>query len=162
MLQAKWWTHVFYGFSLFEYQSMRRVYAGMTAESWADRLVTLSYYLAEQNGLVLRVLTHWRTQTFSFGPKPNPISIRWLGHPNPNSLILHYRCIPCLNTLVGSVRYLIILLRYSLFYYIVELYPTFLHCWAIPNPNILLRYNLSYYMAKQFPNTDTLLSYTQS
>ena len=33
-----------------------------------------------------------------------------------------------LNTLVGSVRYLITLLKYTLFYYIVELYPAFLHC----------------------------------
>ena len=33
-----------------------------------------------------------------------------------------------LSTLEGSVRYLNILLKYSLFHYIVELYPTFFHC----------------------------------
>ena len=33
-----------------------------------------------------------------------------------------------LKTLVGIVRYLITLLKYTLFYYIVELYPTFSHC----------------------------------
>ena len=119
-----------------------------------------------------------------------PISIRWLASPNPNSLLFHYRRIPCLNTLVGSGRYLITLLKYRLFHYIVELYPTFLHCWAIPNPNTLSRYTLPYYIAsnsqilihcwaipnpntlsrytlpyyiaKQFPNTNTMLSYTQS
>ena len=47
---------------------------------------------------------------------------------------LHYRSIPCLITLVGSGRYPITLLKYRLFHYIVELYPTFLHCWTIPNP----------------------------
>ena len=101
----------------------------------------------------------------------NPISIRWLGHPNPNSLLLHYRSISCLNTLVGSGLYLITLLKHRLFHYIVELYPTFyiaelwpmlihcwgipylitllsnsqklIHCWAEPNPNTLLRYSLS-------------------
>ena len=57
--------------------------------------------------------------------------------------ILHYRNLPCLNTLMGSVRYLITLLKYSLFHHIVELYPTFLQCWAILNSNTLLRYSLS-------------------
>ena len=96
-----------------------------------------------------------------FAGSPTLISIWRLGHPNPNSLLLHYRCIPCLKTIVGSVRYVIILLKYSLFYYIVEHYQTFLHCWAIPNLNTLLRYPLSYYIATQFPNTNTLVSYTQ-
>ena len=41
---------------------------------------------------------------------------------------VHYRRTPFLNTLVGSVRYLTTLLKYRLFHYIVELYPTFLHC----------------------------------
>ena len=75
---------------------------------------------------------------------------------------LHYRNIPCLNTLMGSVRYLITLLKYSLFHYIVELYPDFLQCWAKPISNTLLGYILSYYIAKQFSKTNTLLSYTQS
>ena len=95
------------------------------------------------------------------------------------SRILHYRGIPCLNTLVGSVRYLITSLKYSMFHYILrftqlyhiaELYPTLthcwgirylntllsnsqilIHCWAIPNLNTLLRYNLSQKIAEQFP-----------
>ena len=67
-----------------------------------------------------------------------------------------------LNTLVGSVRYLITLLKYRMFHYIVELYPKILHCWAIPNHDTLLRYTQSYYIAKQYLNTKTLLSYTQS
>ena len=87
----------------------------------------------------------------------NPILIRWLGHPSPNSLILHYRSIPCLNTLVGSGRYLITMLKYRPFHYLVELYLTFFHCWAIPNPNTLLSYTQSYYFAEQFPKTNTLL-----
>ena len=62
--------------------------------------------------------------------------------------ILHYRIIPCLSTLVGSVRYLSTMLKESLFHYIAELYRKILHCWAIPNPNTLLRYTLFYYIAK--------------
>ena len=58
--------------------------------------------------------------------KPILISIQWLGHPNPNHTILHYRNILCFNTLVDSVRYL--------------LQPTTLHCWAIPNYFTLLSY----------------------
>ena len=108
---------------------------------------------------------HWRTYTLDFCRKRNSISIQWLGHPNPNHVLLHHRKITSLRTLVGSVRYLITLLEYSLFYYIVKLYPTFLHCWPMPNRNTLLRlvrYTLSYYIAKHFPNTNTLLSYAQS
>ena len=132
------------------------------SENGSDRLFTLSYYIVEQNRLESHVLIHWRTHTFGFCGKPNPISIRWLGHPNPNSLFMHYRSIPSLNTLVGSVRYLITLLKYRLFHYIVELHPTFLLCWAIPDPNTLLKYTLPYYIAKQFPNTNKLLSYTRT
>ena len=33
-----------------------------------------------------------------------------------------------LNTMVGSLRYLITLLKYTLLFYIVKLGPTFLHC----------------------------------
>ena len=43
------------------------------------------------------------------------------------------------------------LVEYSLFYYIVDLNPKFLHRWAQPNPNILLRYSLCYYIAKLCP-----------
>ena len=56
-----------------------------------------------------------------------------------------------LSTLVGSVRYLITFLKYTLFYYIVQLYPTISHCWAIANPNTFLRYTPSYYIAEHFP-----------
>ena len=129
---------------------MWRVYAGRIAKNWGDRLFTLSYYIVEQSRLESHVLIHWRTHTYGFCRKPNPISIRWLGHPNPNSLILQYRSIPCLNKLVGSVRYLITLLEYRLFHYLVELYPTFLHYWAIPNPNTLLKFTLSQNIAEQF------------
>ena len=97
--------------------------------------------LWNKSRLESHVLIHWRTHTFSFCRKPNPISIRWVGHPNPNSLLLHCRSIPCLNTLVGSVRHLITLLKYCLIvkllsftqhFYIAELYPILTHCWGIP------------------------------
>ena len=48
--------------------------------------------------------------------KPIPISFQLLGHPNANQLIIHYQSIPCLYTLVGSLRYLNNLLKYRLFY----------------------------------------------
>ena len=110
--------------------------------------------------------------------------------PNPTHLLLQYRSITCLYTLVGSIRNLLTLLKYSLFYYIAELYPNFktaelcpvltpcsgipylftllgnsqilILCCAMPNPNTLLRYTLSYYFNEQFPKTSTLLSYNHS
>ena len=151
MLNAKQWIPVSYEFSYFECQIISRLYAGRWAKSWGNRFYTLSYYIAEESRLRSHLLIHWRTHALGFSRKPNHISIRWLGHPNPNSLLLHYRSIPCLNTLVGSVRYLITLLKYRLYHYIVELFPTLLHCWVVPNANTLLRYTLSYYIAKQFP-----------
>ena len=63
-----------------------------------------------------------------FCQKPELISSQELGHPNPYDTLLHCGSLPCLSTLVGSVRYLIILLKYTLHYYSVEFYPTFLHC----------------------------------
>ena len=131
-------------------------------ENWGNWFYRLSKHIVEKNLFGSHLLIHWRTHTLNFCRKPNPISIRWLGHPNPYSLLLLYRSIPCLNTLVGGVRYLITLLKYCLFHYIVELYPKILLCWAIPNRNTLLRYTQYYYIAKQFPNTNTLRSCTQS
>ena len=49
--------------------------------------------------------------------------------------------IACLNTFVGSVRYLFTLLRNTLPYYSVVLYPALLHCCGILYPNTLLDYN---------------------
>ena len=56
---------------------------------------------------------------------------------------LHYYIaenIACLNTFVGSVRYLYTLLRYTLPYYSVELYPALIHCCGILYPNTLMDY----------------------
>ena len=76
-----------------------------------------------------------------FCRKPNFISIYWFGHPNPRQSLSHYRSIPCLNTMVGRVRYHNFLLKYSLLFYI-ELYPTFFHCWPKLSPNIFLNYTV--------------------
>ena len=138
---------------------MPRVYAGRWVKIEAAGSTRFHITLWEKNLCGSHLLIHWRTHTLGFCRKPNPISIQWLGHPNPNSLLLHDRSIPWLNTLVGSVRYLITLLKYLLFHYIVEFYPILthcwgqpylkrllsnsqklIHCWAIPNPNTLLRY----------------------
>ena len=64
-----------------------------------------------------------------------------LGHPNPYQTLLQCGNLHCLITLVGNVRYLITLLRYTLPYYSVELYPTLLHCWGIPCLFTLLSYS---------------------
>ena len=48
--------------------------------------------------------------------------------------------IACLNTLVGSVRYLFTLLRYTLPYYSVELYPAITKRCGILYLNTLLDY----------------------
>ena len=56
---------------------------------------------------------------------------------------LHYYIaenIACLNTFVGSVRYLFTLLRYTLPYYSFQLYPALIHCCGVLYPNILLDY----------------------
>ena len=138
------------------------MYAGRWVRIEATGSTRFHNALRKINLFGSHLLIHWRTHKLGFCRNPNPISIRRLGQPNPNYFLLHYRSIPCLNTLVGSVRYLLSLLKYSLFHYIIELQPTFLHCWAIPNPNTLLRYTPPYYIAMQYPNTNTLLSYTQS
>ena len=104
---------------------MPRVYAGRWVKIEATGSTRFHNTLWEENLFGSHLLIHWRTHTLGFCRKPNPISIRWLGHPNPNSFLLHYWSIPCLNTLVGSVRYLITPLKYSLFHYIVEFHPTF-------------------------------------
>ena len=53
-----------------------------------------------------------------------------LGHPYPYHTLLQSGFLTWLNPLVGSVRYLISLLRCTLPYYSVEPYPTFLNCWG--------------------------------
>ena len=56
---------------------------------------------------------------------------------------LHYYIaenMACLNTFVGSVRYLFTLLRYTLPYYSVELHPALIHCCGILYPNTLMDY----------------------
>ena len=125
----------------------------------------------EQNRLASHLIIRWRTHTLGFCCKPNLISIPWLGHPNPYHKITHHRSKLCLIALVGSVGFFTTLLKYSLFSYIVDFYPTFLHCWIIANPNTLLRYSLSYCFAKQFPisiqcsvtlNHNTKLKYSLS
>ena len=112
-----------------------------------DRLYTLSWYLVEQNRPKSHLSKHWRTHTLCFCRKPSSNSIQWLGHPIANHILLHCRrTIPCLNTLVGSVRYLFTLLKYSQIFsrlsfaqqvYIAELDPILTYCWGIPHVIIL-------------------------
>ena len=130
---------------------MQRVYAGRWVKSRGDRLYTLSFYTAEQSRLGLNLPLHWRTHTLGVSRKPNPILFQGLGHPNPNHKLLYDRSILCPKTLVGSVRSLKTLLKYSLFYYILELYSTFSHCWAIAILITVLKFTLSSYTAEQFP-----------
>ena len=48
------------------------------------------------------------------------------------SYLITLQGITCPNTLMCSVGSLITLRKYRLFYYFVEMYPTFLYCWVIP------------------------------
>ena len=159
---------------------MPTVNAGRQPISWVDRLYTLSQNIVEKNWLGSQLLKHWRTHTLRFCRKPNPISIRWAGHQNPNQILLHYRSILCFNTLVGSVRYLVTLLKTSLFFYIDEQFPISVHCWVVPNPNTMFRYTQLFTLLRStltpwiaefypiltncwgIPNINTLLSYTLS
>ena len=104
-------------------------------------LCTLLYYTTDHNQLGSHIISHWRSYTLyalRFCRKPKPISTQELGHPNTYDTLIHCGNVPCHDTLVWSVHYLHTLLRYTLPYYSVELYPTVIHCWAISNANILL------------------------
>ena len=103
-------------------------------------LYTLSQRIAEQKRLGSHIIIHWRYYTVGFCRKLKPISKWGLGHSNPYRTLWHCWKIPCLNTLVGSVRNLIILLRYTLSYYSVEQQPALKHCVGILYPNTLLSY----------------------
>ena len=110
------------------------------------------------------LIAHLETLTnlcIRFFGKPNPIWSQDLDTQNYaiNYTLLHCRNIRCLNTLVGSVRYLVTLVGYTLPHYIVEQFPALLFCRAIPNSNTLLRYTLVFYIA-EFPNFNRLLSST--
>ena len=91
-------------------------------------------------------------------------------HTQLYPILSHCWGIPYLITLLSNFQILVhcwatpnpnTLLRYSLFYYIAENFRISIY-WDRPYPITLLRYTLSYYIAKQFPNTNSLLSYTQS
>ena len=85
--------------------------------------------------------------------KPFFTSVYWLWHPNSYHTKLYYRSVPCLNTLVDSVRFFIkacciTLLGFTQHFHIAELYPILSHCWGIPNNKTLLSYTLSYYIVE--------------
>ena len=96
-----------------------------------------------------------------FAEKRKRNSIQWLRQPNPNHKLWHYRSIPCPNTLVGSVRCLITLLKYSLSYYIVEsytqhlytaeLYPVLTCCWGRSSLSIMLSNSQFQSIAELYP-----------
>ena len=103
-------------------------------------LYTFSQRIGEQNQLGLHIIIHWRTYALGFCRKQKLISSQGLEQPHPYHTILHFGKIHCLNTFVGSVRYLNTLLRYTLPYYYVELYPALIHCCGILYLNTLLEY----------------------
>ena len=74
-------------------------------------LYTLSQCIGKHNQFGSHIITHWLSYAFAFCRKIKLISSSGLEHPNPYHTFLHCGNIPCLNTFVGSVRYLIILLR---------------------------------------------------
>ena len=133
----------------------------------------------DQNCFGSHLIVHWRTHTVNFCRKANPMSIQWLGQPNPNPILLHYRSIPCLNTMLVSVRYLVTLLKYSLFniflrytqhFYKAELYPILTHFWGIAYPITSLSNSQFQYITELYPILThcwgiayliTLLSYSQ-
>ena len=87
---------------------------------------------------------------------------------------LHYYIaenIACLNTFVGSVRYLSTLLRYKLTHYSVELYPALIHYCGLLYHSRLLDYTQYQHIAEVNPilmhclvisNFIALMSYTES
>ena len=119
-----------------------------------------------------KTLTDSYTQFLS--EKPSPVSIQWLGHPNPYHTKLHYRSIPCFNTLVDSVRFfitisIITLFSYAQHFYIAELYLNLTQRWGMPSFIILLSNSEFQNIAEHYPilvlcwrtpNNNTLLSYT--
>ena len=86
----------------------------------------------EQNRFWSHLLKYWPTHTLPFAERltqsqfnDSDIQIHIISYYTTRYTLSH-------NTLMCSVGYLIILRKYRLFYYFVELYPTFLYCWAIP------------------------------
>ena len=150
---------------------MPRVYASRWVKIEATGSTSFHNAFLKKNLFGSHLLIHWRTHTLGFCRKPNPISIRWLGHSNPNSLffiteaypvLIHWWVVYAILLLCWSTACFIALLSSTQHFYNAELYPILIlcwgipylitllsnsqiliHCWAIPNPNKLLRYTLS-------------------
>ena len=106
-------------------------------------LYTLSQCNAEKNQLGLHNIIHCWSYALGFCWKLKLVSKQGLGHSNPYHTLTHFGRTPCLSTLLGSVPYPIILLRYTLAYYSVQLYPALTHCCGILYFNTLLGYTQS-------------------
>ena len=114
-------------------------------------LYTLSQCIGEQNQLGSHIIIHRRSYALGFCRKFKLISCKGIEHPNPYHIFLHWRKIPCLNTVVGSVRYLITLLKYTQPYYSIELYPALIHCCGILYLKTLLEHTQYQHIAEVNP-----------
>ena len=99
---------------------MQRVYAERWLKSWDDRLYTFSYYTVENHWLGSHLLIHWRTHTFGFAEN-STLSQLYDSDAQIQTVFYYITEVYRLITLAGSLRYLVTLLKYNLFYYIVEL-----------------------------------------
>ena len=151
---------------------MPRVYARRWVKIGATGSTRFHNTLWKKSLIGSHFLIHWRTHTLGFRRKPNPISIRWLGHTKIQTIyyciteaypvLIHWWVVYAILLLCWSTACFITLLSYTQHFYIAELYAILIHCWcmpylitllsnsqkpihcwAIPNPNTLLRYSLS-------------------
>ena len=106
-------------------------------------LYTLLQCIAEQNQLGLHNIMNCWSYALGFCRKFKLVSKLGLGHSNPYHTLIQCGIIHCLNTLLESVRYPITLLRFTLPYYTVQLYPALIHCCGILYFNTLLGYTQS-------------------
>ena len=146
MLKAKWWNHVSHGLKPNNAECIcRKVGKKLKRPALLAFIIhcgTKSARIVPSNSLkhsYTRFLPESYLNFLTRTPKSKPYNITL-----PKYTV---------NTLVGSLRYLITLLSTPSFITMLNETPTKSHCWAILNPNTLLNYTPSYYISKQFPNS---------
>ena len=101
----------------------------------------------------------------------NPISIRWLGHLNPNfcyciteayPVLKHWWVVDAILIFCWKTACFITLLSFTQHFHVADLYPIRIHCWGIPYLNTLLSNSQILIHCWAIPNPSTLLIYSLS
>ena len=171
MLKTIWWIHVSYGFSYFECQKMRKLYARrwrkVEATGSTRHHITLwkkvgsdrtSWYI---DGLIHSVFAGSPTLS-QFDDSDTQIQTLSYCITEVYPVLIHWWVVYAILLLCWSPASFITLLSFTQRFHFPELYTILtrslgwpylitllrnsqrlIHCWAIPNPHTLLRYSLS-------------------